>query len=406
MRPLSHQLETQVQERQEELRAIEAQLRQFQKMDAIGTLAGGVAHDFNNILGSILMYCDLLEDQADSGEEVRDIAHEIRTVSGRGAALTRQLLIFSRKQIMNMKPIDLNELIDSLLKMLHRLIGESVAIVPRLSSDLWKISADSSQIEQVLLNLTINARDAMPDGGKIFIETSNINLTEDFSTTHLNVAPGPHVVLTVTDTGCGMSPDVQDRLFEPFFTTKAIGKGTGLGLSTVYGIVKQSKGSIWVYSEIGKGTIFKIYFPATDEESAPVTTSEIYDISKELANRTLLLVEDEERLRRLFASALEKAGYKVLVAENGAEALLLFEKHQKEIDLLLTNVVMPQMGGIELAKLTKKQKPDLKILYMSGYAQDANAELLQVSAEVEFIQKPFDTSALLQRLKKILKDGA
>jgi PAS domain S-box-containing protein len=382
---------------------VEAQVQQLQKMDAIGRLAGGIAHDFNNVLGAVSIYCDLLKEYANDPQVVAEHANEIKLVTERGAALTRQLLIFSRKQIFKTQTIDLNVLIQGLLKMLKRLIGENIQITTKLEPSLQGIRVDPGQIEQVILNLVVNARDSMPDGGEITLETSNVVLTKDFTSTHLSAIPGPHVSFSVTDTGCGMSSEVQDRLFEPFFTTKPIGKGTGLGLSTAYGIVKQSRGTIWVYSEPGRGSVFKVYLPALEVSTNPTEPVE-EKISTSTGTETILLVEDEERLRALYSRALRRFGYTVLEANDGNEALEILEKRGSEIRLLLTDVIMPKMGGIELSKKARAKNAKLCVLYMSGYANDPIGDGAFEIGDVElsFIQKPFDTKSLLAKIRRVL----
>jgi two-component system, cell cycle sensor histidine kinase and response regulator CckA len=400
-------LEQKIQQRVAELQQSEVQVQQLQKMDAIGRLAGGIAHDFNNLLGATAMYCDLLKDEANDPAAVIESACDIRGIVDRGAALTRQLLVFSRKQILQNQTIDLNILIQGLLKMLNRLIGENIQIVTNFAPELKTIKADPGQIEQVILNLVVNARDAMPEGGEITLETSNVMLAEDFTTTHLSVTPGPHVVFAITDRGTGMTPETQARLFEPFFTTKPVGKGTGLGLPTAYGIIKQSGGTIWVYSELGKGSIFKVYFPSSETSLFPAEPSEHKSLSTTVRpETTVLLVEDEERLRALYATALKKSGYKVLELSNGKDALEVLEKEGDKIHLLLTDVVMPKMGGIELAKLARSKIAKLPVLYMSGYANDPiDGIALESDGEpLFFIQKPFDTAALLGKVRLVLEE--
>jgi two-component system cell cycle sensor histidine kinase/response regulator CckA len=373
-------------------------------MDAIGRLAGGIAHDFNNVLGAISIYCDLLDEYSNDPKTVVDHAHEIKLVTERGAALTRQLLIFSRKQLFQTQVIDLNILIQGLLKMLNRLIGENIQIVTKLEPGLQGIKADPGQIEQVILNLVVNARDAMPDGGEIKIETSNTMLTKDFTHTHLSIVPGPHVSLSVTDTGCGMTPEIRERLFEPFFTTKPVGKGTGLGLSTAYGIIKQSRGTIWVYSEPKKGSVFKVYLPALEMSANPPEPRKSSS-SIVTGTGTILLVEDEDLLRALYSRALQRSGYQVLEASTGGDALEILGKKASEICLILTDVVMPKMGGIELGKIAKERYPELRVLYMSGYANDpiGDGAFEASESELSFIQKPFGTSTLLAKIKRLLE---
>lgn len=395
-------LEGRIKERLAELQRSEAQVQQLQKMDAIGRLAGGVAHDFNNILGAITLYCDLLNESADDPAAVREQVQDIRGVAERAAALTRQLLVFSRKQFLQLQTVSLNSLIQQLEKMLTRLIGEDIRIITKLGAGLRLVSVDPSQIEQVILNLVVNARDAMPGGGTMTIETSNIDLDETFTSTHLSVNPGPYVLLSVTDDGCGMDAAAMKQIFDPFFTTKEVGKGTGLGLATTYGIVKQCRGTIWVYSEPGRGTVFKIYLPVAEkraEDTEPVPSPA--PVSK--GSETVLLVEDDEKLRRGFETMLAKSGYRVLATANAGEALELCDRYEEKIHLLLTDVVMPGLSGFELAKRLVLMRPEMKILYMSGYTDDAleNSGIKDLG-QLPFLQKPFDTRALIQKVQDVL----
>lgn len=399
-------LEKKIQERLTELRRSEAQVQQLQKMDAVGRLAGGIAHDFNNMLGAISMYCDLLAEDSEQPEAVRDHVQNVVEVTTRAAALTRQLLVFSRKQIVQPQTICLNPLIQSLEKMLTRLIGENVRIVTKLAPDLRNVSVDASQMEQVIMNLVVNAKDAMPNGGVITLETSNVYLDEQFTSTHLSVSRGHYVLLSVADEGLGMDTETLSKIFEPFFTTKPIGKGTGLGLTTTYGIIKQSQGTIWVYSEPGRGSVFKIYLPLAEQltqenrtgPSKPPNTT---------GNQTILLVEDEEKLRLAFASMLQRKGYQVLEAANGADALRLCQNHHGPIHLLLTDVVMPGFTGFDLAKKVLVLCPDLRVLYMSGYASDGlESSGIESLGLVDFLQKPFDTNTLAAKVHDVLNSPA
>lgn len=397
----NEELERKVQERVADLRNTEAQVQQLQKMDAIGRLAGGVAHDFNNMLGAITMYCDLLVDDVKDPALVQGHTQDILDVAERGAALTRQLLVFSRKQVIVPQVVQLNPLIEQLKKMLVRIIGEQNEIVTKLAPDLKRIRVDPSQMEQVLMNLVVNARDAMPSGGRVTIETSNVLIDESFASTHLTADPGPYVLLSVTDTGCGMDAATRSKIFEPFFTTKAVGKGTGLGLTTTYGIVKQCRGMIWVYSEPGAGTVFKIYLPisedaASEVSSVPTKTGELPSV------QTLLLVEDDPHLREGFANMLRKRGYQVLVASEAQQALQLLEEHSEPIHLLMTDVIMPGLNGFELAKRAAAKRGGLRVLYMSGYTSDAlETSGTVLTDEMDFIQKPFTASELLRKLGEI-----
>jgi PAS domain S-box-containing protein len=395
-------LERRIQDRMADLMRSEAQVQQLQKLDAIGRLAGGIAHDFNNMLGAISLYCDMLMEEDASPEFVHEQAKDIMQVTTRGAALTRQLLIFSRQQIIQPQTIRLNPLIQQLEKMLSRLIGENIQIKMQLTEDLNDINADPSQMEQVLLNLVVNARDAMPRGGTIRIETSNVYLDETFTSTHLSVSPGHYVMLSVTDEGTGMDAATLTKIFDPFFTTKPAGKGTGLGLSTTYGIIKQSKGTIWAYSEPGKGTIFKIYLPIAYAKTQEVTATPAR-IMITPGSLTILLVEDDENLRGGFVMMLQKKGYKVLAASGGNEALQICGTHKEPIHLMLTDVIMAGMNGFEAAKIAMGMRPDMRVLYMSGYTSDALENSgIENTAQLNFIQKPFDTNTLVAKIQKVL----
>ena len=385
----------------EEKAVLQEQLRQSQKVEAIGRLAGGIAHDFNNLLTVIKGYSELSRIGLKEGDTLRGNIDEIQKAAERAASLTRQLLAFSRRQIMEMKVLDLNSLLRDLEKMLHRLIGENIGMVTHLIEDLGRVRADVGQIEQVIMNLVINAKDAMPSGGKITIETANVELDESYARSHVDVKPGPCVMLSVSDTGVGMTPEVRERIFEPFFTTKETGKGTGLGLSTVYGIVKQSKGHIWVYSEQGKGTAFKIYLPRVD---GPLEEINKEVLKKELprGNERILIVEDEEEVRKLAGKILEKQGYRILETFNSDDALVACERSTSPIHLMLADVVMPGMSGFELAKLLKPLYPQIKILYMSGYTDDAIVPHGVLEKGVDYIQKPFTMEGLARKVREVL----
>jgi two-component system cell cycle sensor histidine kinase/response regulator CckA len=384
-----------------EHRELEDQLRQSQKLEAVGQLAGGIAHDFNNILTVINGYADLLLRGIGQDETKRFKVEEIRKAGERAASLTRQLLAFSRKQVLQPKVLQLNTIVADVDKMLRRLIGEDINLLTLSEPTLGQIKADPGQIEQVLLNLAVNARDAMPQGGKLTIETDNVYLDNLYARKHVSIQPGRYVMLAVSDTGCGMNAETQARMFDPFFTTKEQGKGTGLGLSTVYGIVKQSGGNIWVYSEVGKGTTFKIYLPRVDEA---VESEEARDLPAELSQgrETVLLAEDEDQVRRITRMVLEINGYRVLEARSGDEALSIYKQHQGEIDLLMTDVVMPQMSGRELAQSLERLHPGIKVLYMSGYTDDAIVRHGLLDQEIVFLQKPFTPEGLTRKVREVL----
>jgi PAS domain S-box-containing protein len=384
-----------------ERRLLEEQLRQSQKMEAVGQLAGGVAHDFNNLLTVITGYSDLTLRRLDNESPFRSSLEEIKKAGERAASLTRQLLAFSRKQVLQPKVLQLNAIVADVDKMLRRLIGEDIDPLTLLEPSLGQIKADPGQVEQVILNLAVNARDAMPQGGKLTIETQNVYLDNQYARRHTAIQPGNYVMLAVSDTGCGIDAETQVRMFEPFFTTKEQGKGTGLGLSTVYGIVKQSGGHLWVYSEIGKGTTFKIYLPRIDEV---IESDEARSALAELpqGRETVLLTEDEEQVRQMIQMILEMGGYRVLEAASGEEALTLFKQHEGQIDLIMTDVVMPQMSGRELAQSLEVLHPGIKVLYMSGYTDDAIVRHGLLDQEIAFLQKPFTPDALMRKVREVL----
>jgi signal transduction histidine kinase len=384
-----------------ERKLLEEQLRQSQKMEAIGQLAGGVAHDFNNLLTAINGYSSLALQRLEDGHPIKSYLEEVKKAGDRAANLTRQLLAFGRKQILQPLALNLNSVVSDMNKMLRRLIGEDILLTAKLSSDIGKVMADPGQIEQVLLNLIVNARDAMPRGGNLTIETRNVELDEEYGSKHVGVVPGKYVLLAVSDTGEGMSQEVQRRIFEPFFTTKEKGKGTGLGLSTVYGIIQQSGGNIWVYSESGKGTTFKVYLPRVVSETAE-SGEKTLELAPRGGTETVLLVEDEAVVRGLARRILEQAGYSVIEAAKGDEALQACEEHGDEIDLLLTDVVMPEMSGKDLADRLRSQHPELRMLFMSGYTDEAIVHHGVLDSTVEFIQKPFTPSGLLKKVRDVL----
>lgn len=386
---------------EEEKAVLHEQLRQSQKVEAIGRLAGGIAHDFNNLLTVIKGYSQLSSFELKEGDPLRVNIDEIQNAAERAASLTRQLLAFSRRQVMEMKVLDLNTLLRDLEKMLRRVIGEDIEMVIQLAEDLGRVRADVGQIEQVFMNLTVNAKDAMPFGGKLTIETANAVLDESYARNHADVKPGRYVMFSVNDTGVGMSPEVRERIFEPFFTTKEQGKGTGLGLSTTYGIVKQSEGHIWVYSVQGKGTTFKIYLPRVNEPLEEIR-KEVLKEELPRGNETILIVEDEEEVRKLAGKILEKQGYRILETFNGDDALVACEKRKSPIHLMLADIVMPGMSGSELAKLLKPLYPEIKILYMSGYTDNAIVRHGVLEKGINYIQKPFTMEGLARKVREVL----
>jgi two-component system, cell cycle sensor histidine kinase and response regulator CckA len=390
---------------QAELRKIEEQLRHSQKMEAIGSLAGGVAHDFNNLLSIILGYLSIALEELGPAEHLRPELEEIEGAAKRAAELTRQLLAFSRRQVLEPRSLDLNELIQGLQKLLRRLVGESIEITTQLTSPLGSVMMDPGQFEQAIVNIAANARDAMPTGGQILIETANVELDAAYAAMHEGVAPGPFVLVAVSDTGAGMTAATRARIFEPFFTTKELGKGTGLGLATVFGIVKQHGGHVWVYSEVGHGTTFKLYFPRTDRppESARFVESAIG--ARPGGFETILLVEDDDGVRGLVKTILRREGYNVLEASSPGEALITCEQFQAKIHLLLTDVIMPKMSGRVLAERLAVLKPGMRVLYMSGYTDDAIVHHGVLDAGVAFLQKPITPNALSRKVRQVL-DGA
>ena len=397
----NERLTQRVVERTEALQSAEERLRQSQKLEAIGKLAGGVAHDFNNLLTAIMGYSELLLSHLQPEDQARKNAEQIRHAAVRAAALTHQLLAFGRRQVLAAKVLDLNAVAMNLEPMLRRLIGEDLELVIVPCPGLGQVRADPGQIEQVIMNLAINARDAMPRGGKLTIETANVELDAGYVRQQVSVRPGPYVLLAVSDTGCGMNAETQAHIFEPFFTTKEQGKGTGLGLATVYGIVKQSDGYVWVYSEPGHGTTFKIYLPRIDGVSTTAEPDEAR--SAPVSGReTILLVEDEEAVRDLVRGVLEGCGYSVLLAQNGEEALRLSGGHEGPIHLMVTDVVMPRMSGRELAERLASPRPTMKVLYISGYTDDAVVRHGVLSRGVAFLQKPFMPDALLRKVREML----
>ncbi|QIB64825.1 hybrid sensor histidine kinase/response regulator [Kineobactrum salinum] len=379
---------------------LEGQLQQSQKMEAMGRLAGGVAHDFNNLLTVINGYSEALLQQAGQQAAVLELAGPIHEAGERAAALTRQLLSFSRQTIMQPRVLDLNTIVTDTGKMLQRLIGEDIQFTTVLAPDLHRVRVDPGQLDQVLINLAVNARDAMPSGGWLTLETANVTLSEDYAARHPDCKPGPHVMLAMSDTGAGMADEIMEHIFEPFFTTKGIGKGSGLGLAIVFGIVQQSNGCIHVYSESGHGTTFKIYLPAISDAVLPEVSSD--PAPGPGGGETILLVEDEEEVRVLAARSLRDRGYQVLAAVDGHDAVAAMEAHGNDIDLLLTDVVMPNLGGRELMELFRQRFPRAGVIFMSGYTDDAVFRHGLLSADADFIQKPYTPSSLAAKVRAVL----
>jgi len=389
---------------EEERKKLEAQLRQAHKMEAIGTLAGGVAHDFNNILTIIIGNANLALKNVDKDDPLREDLGEIKIAAERAASLTRQLLAFSRKQIITPRVLDLNELLTDIEKMLSRLVGEDVELSTIPDPALWQVQVDPGQMEQVIMNMVINARDAMPMGGKLTIETANIDMPENYFYNHgINKKqPGPYVMLAVSDTGSGMDEKIKEHIFDPFFTTKEQGKGTGLGLSTVYGIVKQNNGFVWVYSEPEQGTTFKVYLPKVegDADSEEKQRTPVVELD---GSETVLIVEDDDSLRKLARNALQRHGYRVLDAENGEDALRVSQEHEGPIDLLITDVVMPRMGGKEAADRLLPFYPHMKVIYMSGYTDNAIVHHGVLAPGLNFLEKPFSPEGLAHKVREVIE---
>jgi len=374
-------------------------------MEAVGRLAGGVAHDFNNLLMVIKGHTELLLNVLPPAEQVARKIEQIDRSADRATALTRQLLAFSRRQVLQPQIINLNSIVHEMGKLLPRLIGEDVELLIHTDEQLGTVRADASQMEQVIMNLAVNARDAMPNGGKLVIETANLDLESSYTTMHPLMKPGPYIRLVVTDNGSGMDAETQSHIFEPFFTTKDKGKGTGLGLATVYGIVKQSGGFIWVYSEFGKGTSFKIYLPRLDQPE-DYTGSPRPSIEAPMGTETVLLAEDEQDVREIAREFLESGGYRVIEARDGKEAIALAAKYRGEIDLLVTDMVMPGMTGQELAVRLQSELPGLCVVFMSGYSEHAATEMADADPSVRLLTKPFSRTALLRTAREILQSAA
>ncbi|MBZ5720985.1 MAG: PAS domain S-box protein [Acidobacteriia bacterium] len=385
-----------------ERRVLEDQFRQAQKMEAVGRLAGGVAHDFNNLLMVINGYTEVLLEQTDASHPFRQKIEAIQQAADRATTLTRQLLAFSRKQFLELKLVDVNAIVSDMERLLRPLIGENIELIAKLAMNLSRTRADAGQIEQVIMNLVVNSKDAMPNGGKIIIQTANVSLDDDLRREYSYIRPGPYVMLSISDTGVGMDKETQSRIFEPFFTTKEKGKGTGLGLSTAYGIIKQSGGYVFVHSELGRGTTFRIYLPQADEPAEPLSHVRASQAASG-GSETVLLVEDEESVRQLVRETLEAKGYKVLEAEQGHSALEIAAAHQGSIDMLITDVVMPGMSGRELAQRLSGSHPRTKVLYVSGYTEDAIVHQGVLDPGTAFLQKPFTLQALSRKVRDVLR---
>ncbi len=388
----------------EQMRLIEHQLTLSTRLESVGRLAGGIAHDFNNILTTILGYAELLMDRVGETDPSHRLMREIHKAGSRATALTQQLLAFSRRQLLQPRVLDLNAEVADVRGMLERVLGEDIEIVERLHPELGRIRADPTQIEQVLLNLVVNSRDAMPRGGTVTIETDNVILDEDYARRHIAVSPGPYVRLTVSDTGVGMDREVQSHIFEPFFTTKEKGKGTGLGLSTVYGVVKQSGGNVWVYSEPGQGSTFKVYLPRVTETGEPVPPAVAAELPARGGRETILLVEDEAGVRELAQEILAGLGYRVLTARDGQDALEVAAAHPEPIQLMVTDVVMPRLSGRALADRMHPLRPDTRVLFMSGYTEDAIIQHGLLVSGIAFLEKPFTPARLGAKVREVL-DG-
>jgi signal transduction histidine kinase len=398
---INEELEERVAKRTAERAALEDQLLQSQKMEAVGRLAGGVAHDFNNLLTVILGYNDMLRERVRQDGAAMEYSDEVLHAAERASALTNQLLAFSRRQVAVPRVVDLNDIVVGIDKMLRRIIGEDIRLETRLSPGLPAVKVDPSHIDQVIMNLTVNSRDAMPDGGMLTIETAEVELSAEYAGRHIGVEAGRYVLLAVSDNGSGMDAATQARLFEPFFTTKEKGKGTGLGLSIVYGIVKQNGGDILVYSEPGSGTTFKIYLPAVTAAAESLVPGDTGGKTTP-ATETILVVEDDPQVRSMTRTMLSRLGYHVVVAESADEALSIIPSHEGSLDLLLTDMVMPLMSGTDLARQVQAVRPGIRVLYMSGYTDNDVIGRGVLSADTPFIQKPFTSASLSRKVREVL----
>jgi two-component system, cell cycle sensor histidine kinase and response regulator CckA len=399
LRVIAEQIKT-----EKALQRSQEQLQHAQRLEAVGRLAGGIAHDFNNLLSVVLGYSISIATELPAGSALRADVEEIRRAGERAAELTQQLLAFGRQQVLEPRVIDLNEVMLRIERMIRRIVGEDIELVTIPHTPLWKVKVDPGQIDQVILNLVINARDAMPDGGRLTIETGNLVFDEDYAQVNLGAAPGAHVVLSVSDTGIGIDKETQAKVFEPFFTTKEKGKGTGLGLSTVFGIVKQSGGHIWLYSELGKGTTFKLCFPRTADEGDSLLPAASVPAPVPRGTETVLLVEDDAQLRALARTLLVRQGYHVIDAPTPVEALRICNGYSGSIALLVTDVIMPQMNGRELARKVLETRPDTKVLYMSGYTDNAIVHNGILDPDLAFLQKPITPDVFARKVRKVL-DG-
>ncbi len=387
-----------------ERKLLAQQLVQSQRLEAIGQLAGGIAHDFNNLLTVVRGYAQCVQESLGTEHPSWEDVDQIRQAGERAATLTRQLLVFSRKKILEPRALNLNEVVRSLDTLLGRLIGENIVLTMDLEPDLCCVQADRGQIEQVIMNLVINASDAMPNGGKLTIETANVNLDGRYAEKHMGVTPGAYGVVAVSDTGVGIDKKTQARIFEPFFTTKAKGRGTGLGLSTVYGIVKQSAGNVWVYSEPGKGTTLKVYLPQVDAAAEPLSSADM-PVTSARGSETVLVVEDDALFREFASRALTDYGYTVLAADHPDAALTLSEQHDAVIHLVLSDVVLPGMTGRELVERLTEARPEMNFLYMSGYPARAVVQQGELPPGTPFIAKPFSANALARKVRHVLENG-